>query len=211
MKTNHPLLLAATFIISQFLFIMPAHAAIKCWTNNEGIRECGNKVPPEYAQKGHQELSRQGMVKNEQARAKTSEELAEEARLATIEAEKARQAEEQARQDKILLDTFSKVKDLEDTRDAKLAAIQSTIGLAKKRMEKIQADLDKRIKAAATEERSGKKPNQALLKDIESLRRQVKNNELFIADKRKEQEQIKADYASDIDRFKELKGLAKAD
>ena len=37
-------------------------ARIKCWTNNEGVRECGNAVPPEYAQKGHKEVSKSGSL-----------------------------------------------------------------------------------------------------------------------------------------------------
>ena len=40
----------------------PASARFKCWTNHEGVRECGEKVPPEFAQQGHQEMSKQGVV-----------------------------------------------------------------------------------------------------------------------------------------------------
>ncbi len=53
----------------------PAHARIKCWTNKDDIRECGNVVPPEYSQKGHEELSDQGIVIDRKERAKTPEEL----------------------------------------------------------------------------------------------------------------------------------------
>ncbi len=159
-----------------------AHArSIKCWTNNEGVKECGNVVPPEFAQKGHQEVSKHGLVREEQERAKTEEELAEEERLAAIEAEEARKAEEQAKQDKILLNTFSSVDDIEMTRDGKMAAFESSIKHTNKRTEKIQTDLDKRIQTAADQERAGKAPSEALLKDIESLRRQIKNNESYIA------------------------------
>ena len=52
-----PLTLFALLSIS---IPMPARAAIKCWTNHEGIRECGTAVPPEFVQQGHQELSKQG-------------------------------------------------------------------------------------------------------------------------------------------------------
>lgn len=210
MKTRNHLLLAAMFILSTLSISMPAHAAFKCWKNHEGIRECGNKVPPEFAQQGHQEISSRGMIKSEQARTKTNEELAEEARLAAIEAEKQKQEEEQARQDKILLDTYTDVSGIEKKRDEDIATIQSSINLANKRREKIQLDLDKRIKAAAAEERSGRAPNKNLLKDIESLRRQVKNNEKFIAGKRKEQEAVKASYAEYIDRFNTLTGAKPA-
>ena len=27
-------------------------ARMKCWTNNEGVKECGDTVPPEYTQQG---------------------------------------------------------------------------------------------------------------------------------------------------------------
>ena len=52
-----------------------AEATIKCWTNSEGVRECGNSIPPEYSQQGHTELNSQGVVIEENERAKTAEEL----------------------------------------------------------------------------------------------------------------------------------------
>jgi hypothetical protein len=86
-----------------------------------------------------------------------------------------------------------------------MAAIESSIKHTNKRSEKIQTDLDKRIQKAADQERAGKAPSEALLKDIESLRRQIKNNESYIAKKRAEQEQVREDYAIDIARFNKLK------
>ncbi len=185
----------------------PVSARFKCWTNNEGVRECGEKVPPEFAQQGHQEMSKQGVVVGKKERAKTKEELAEEARLARIAEQEQKVAEEQAKQDKILLDTFTSVTDIETVRDDKLAVIESSITLTKKRSEKTQEDLDKRIQAAAAAERAGNAPDEALLKDIEDLRSRIKNNDVFIAGKRKEQEEVTASAAADIERFKRLKGL----
>ncbi|MFQ5659463.1 MAG: hypothetical protein ACE5GZ_03495 [Gammaproteobacteria bacterium] len=205
MKTTNSLRIIALVMIVSAGFSVPVHARIKCWTNSEGVRECGTSVPPEYAQKQHQELSKQGTLLKKQERAKTEEELKEEERLAAIEAEKKKQAEEQARKDKILLDTFSTVDDIEMARNGKLAAIDSRIKLTRKHIGKIQEDLDKRIKAAAAAERSGKAPNKALLQDIESLRRQIKNNQGFIEERRKEQKAIKQAYNADIERFKRLK------
>ena len=182
-------------------------ARMKCWTNNEGVRECGDKVPPEYAQKGHQELGKGGIVREKTERAKTPEELAEEERLAKLEEEKIRLEEEKRNQDRILLETFSSVSDIERARDDRITALEATIKLTQARNEKIQLDLDKRIHTAAADERSGKSPSEALLKDIESLKRQINNNNKFIDDKRIEQEAIKAAHAKDIERFKKLKGI----
>ncbi len=204
-KTGKFLLVAATLLTGLGAGI-PASAAIKCWKNNEGVRECGESVPPEFAQQGHEEIKKSGAVE-ETERAKTAEELAEEKRKADAE-EQIKQAEqEKVRQDSILLATFSTVGDIERVRDEQIAALEATISVTKTRNTKIQQDLDKRIEAAAAEERAGKSPNAALLKDIESLRRQTDNNQQFIESKHQEQETIRQQYAGKILRFKELKGL----
>jgi hypothetical protein len=205
MRSN-PILLLPVIVLLLGGVSLPAHARIKCWTNKDGIRECGTSVPPEYSQKGYTELNEQGMVIDKQERAKTEEELEEAARKAKLEAEKKRKAKEQAKQDRILLYTFSSVDDIKLVRDEQIAAIESNIKVTQKRNEKIQEDLDSRIKAAAAAERAGGKPNEALLKDIETLKRQIKNNEAFIQKRRNEMEQTKQEYSRKIERFKELKG-----
>ena len=184
----------------------PANAAIKCWTNNEGVRECGETVPPEFAQQGHAVIKESGAVENTQ-RAKTPEELVEEKRKADEQAAIRNAEQEKVRQDGILLATFSTVEDIERVRDEQIAALEATISVTKTRNSKIQQDLDKRIEAAAAEERAGKTPNEALLKDIESLRRQTDNNKQFIDAKHLEQDTIRQQYDDKILRFKELKGL----
>ena len=130
-----------------------------------------------------------------------------------MEAEKQKRQEEKQRQkeqkqhDRILVDTFSSVEDIEAARDEKIAALDTTINLTNKRTENIQEDLDKRVQRAAAQERSGKQPSEDLLKSINSLKRQIKNNEEFIAAKRLEQEEIRANFAEDIARYKELREI----
>jgi DNA polymerase III delta prime subunit len=187
---------------------LPAEAAIKCWTNNEGVRECGETVPPEFAQEGHQVI-KEGIVVEQKDRAKTPEELEEEKRQAALQAEEKRRLQEQKRQDQILLQTYSSVADIERARDEQIRALDAQISVTQTRNAKIKQDLDTRIAKAADEERAGKAPNQDLLKDIESLKRQLANNEDYIAARKEEQENIRAEYAARIDRFRELKGLPK--
>jgi hypothetical protein len=182
-------------------------ARMKCWKNNEGVRECGDKVPPEFAQKSYQELGKGGLVREETERAKTDEELVEQRRLDKIKAEEDRKLAKQKEKDDILLKTFSNVEDIERARDERLTALEAAIKLTRARSEKIQYDLDKRIQKAAAAERAGKTPSEALLKDIESLKRQLNNNDTFIEGKRAEQEEIKEAHAKDIEHFKKLKGI----
>ncbi|MCG8379519.1 MAG: hypothetical protein MI865_08610 [Proteobacteria bacterium] len=199
--------LLVLFTLSGLTLSATVHARMKCWTNNEGVRECGDKVPPEFAQKGHEELSKGGMVRDKKERAKTKEEIEEAKRLAKLEEEEKQKEEDKKNQDRILLETFTSVEDIERARDERVTALEATIKLTQARNEKIQLDLDKRINSAAAQERSGKSPAEALLKDIESLKRQINNNNTFIDEKRAEQEVIKQAHAVDIERFKKLKGI----
>jgi uncharacterized protein involved in exopolysaccharide biosynthesis len=186
---------------------MPVQARIVCWTNKEGVKECGDKLPPEYAESGHKELDKRGFVVDETARERTDEELAEEKRQAEIQAEQDRIKEEAIKRDRILLDTFSNVDDIEMARDGKLAAIELSISHTEARNAKLQASLDKLVEQAANEERAGNPASEALTKDIESLRKQINTNNEFITGKHKEEENLKLEYAKDVDRFKELKSL----
>jgi len=196
----------AMALISMSLVVVStsAQARIKCWENSDGVRECGKTIPPEYSQQGHEEISSQGVTVDRTERAQTEEERLEEERLAAIQAKEDAITAEKAAQDKILLETYSNTDDIQMTSDGKIAALDSTINLANKRNEKIQANLDKDTAAAAAAELAGKQPADDLIKDIESLERQIKNNDKFIVDKRLEQEQIRKEYAEKIVRFEQL-------
>jgi hypothetical protein len=194
-------------LISMSLVVIStsAHARIKCWKNSDGVRECSNTVPPEYSQQAYEEISSQGVTVDKSEKAQTEEERLEEERLAAIQAEEDARKAKIVAQNKILLDTYSNTDDIQMTSDGKIAALESTIKLAIKRNEKIQANLDKDTAAAVATELEGKQPSADLLKDIESLERQIKNNDKFIAEKRVEQEDIKKEYAEKIARFNKLK------
>lgn len=189
------------------LITYPAEARFKCWTNSEGVKECGETVPPEYSQQGHQEVSTSGIVMDKTDAAKTEEEIAEENRLVAEEKAREKARKEQLRQDRILLETFSSVDDISMTRDGKVHAIETSIKLTNKRSETIQTDLDNRIKQAAAAERQGKEPPADLLKDIESLKQQIKDNDQYIANKQKEQQGLLEEYAEYETRYKKLKKL----
>ncbi len=207
-NSKRSLLAAITMaLVSMSLVVIStsAQARIKCWKNSDGVRECGKNIPPEYSQQGHEEISSQGVTVDKSERAQTKEEIREKERLATAKDEEDARKAKQDAQDKILLDTYSNTDDIQMTSDGKIAALESTIKLANKRNEKIQVNLDKDTATAAAAELAGKQPEEGLLKDIESLERQINNNDKFIAEKRMEQENIKKEYAEKIARFNQLK------
>lgn len=200
-------LFSLIIILTLASLSIPAQARIVCWTNKEGVKECGDKLPPEFAESGHKELDKRGFVVDETAREKTDEELVEEKRLADIQAEQERIHQEAIKRDRILLDTFSNVDDIEMARDGKIAAIKLSISHTETRNKKLQAALDKLVEQAANEERAGKPATEELVKDIDSLRKQINTNNDFIDGKHEETENVKLDYAKDVDRFKELKSM----
>ena len=118
------------FITAGALGTIPPSAQagkIVCWKNNEGIRECGNSVPPEFSQKSVERKSAMGVTLEKTDRAKTAEELekrrAEAERLRVAKAEQERIDTEPKRKDLVLLQTFTTEEDLKLARDGKVARI----------------------------------------------------------------------------------------
>lgn len=199
-----PVLLALVWPLNN----MAAEGArMKCWVNHEGIHECGNRVPPEYIQQGYLEIDKEGIVRKIKERAKTPAELAEARRLAALLATEQKQKEQEQARNRVLLQTFSSVSDIERARDDRVTALEAAIKLVGIRNENIRLNLNEHIKKAADSQRMGQTPAPALLEDIEALRRQIRNNSRFIDKKRVEQEQIRQAHALDIERYKRLKGI----
>lgn len=211
MVIRRKLLLSAGLLLLGSVLAAPSHAGIKCWTDKHGDRACGDSVPPEYSQEGHEVLNQQGIVIKEQAAAKTPQQLAAERKKKEQEAAAERKREAQAKRDRVLLDTFSSEDDLKLARDGKLAAIESQIKLTEGQLDKLQHNLDDSIKAAAQMERQGKEPSKQIKENIANVRKQIAENQQFIASKRLERKHVRARFAADIKRFRELKAEQKSD
>ncbi len=184
-------------------------AGIKCWTNKDGVRECGDRMPPEYAQKGHEEISDSGIKVKVIERAKTAEELEEARRQAAERAESERKlrarASKQLAHDQVLLHTFTTEEDLLLARDGKLAVIESRIKLTQNRVAKMEANLEQLVNKAAKQERGGKPVNEDLRKRIANVEQQVRNHMAYIDARRQEQDEIRQRFADDLQRFQDLK------
>jgi hypothetical protein len=184
---------------------------IKCWTNEEGVRECGAAVPPEYSQQRVEVINERGMVVEVKEAAKTKEQLAAEAReaerLAKIKAEETRREEEKRLRDTILLNTFTTERDLKISYDDKVAAIRGIIDITNTGTRTLNENLKNAQKKAANYERAGEKPPQKVFEEMESLKRQIKDNDKYIARKQEEIKVLQQKYEADLKRFRELKGI----
>jgi hypothetical protein len=109
------------------------------WVDKDGVVHYGDTVPPEYSEQAHQELNRQGVPVRDYPR-----------QLSPAEAEAAQKtaAEETRRRqrDSYLLNNYTKVGDIEQLRDERLALIDGQMELARGSI----ATADQRIDALRT-------------------------------------------------------------
>lgn len=109
------------------------------WVDKEGVVHYGDTVPPEYAEQAHQELNKQGVPVRDYPR-----------QLSPAEAEAARKAaNEEARRkqrDSYLLTNYTRVSDIEQLRDERIALIDGQMELARGSI----ATADQRIGALRT-------------------------------------------------------------
>ena len=209
MKANNSFNLTRLICLICVLLIAPASMAgsIKCWTNKDGIRECGYSVPPEYSQKRIEIMNQRGVKVDVREAAKTKEQLAEEARLAELKKEELRRQEEARLRDTILLNTFTTERDLKISYDDKLEVIKGVIEITNTSTRSLQNNLNGVQKKAANYERAGETTPENVLKQMESLERQLKENDEFITRKEKEIQSLNNQYEADLKRFRELKGI----
>ncbi len=209
MKRPSSIQLSSLVLAGALLLATSAHAKIVCWTNNEGIRECGNAVPPEYAQKEVRTFNQRGMVMEVQERAKTAEEVkAEKAREAEekrIAEEQEKSRNEQLRYDRVLLSTYLTEEDIIRSRERKSNLYEASIEVTRSTIEKLQAKLDEDNKRVAQLEKKGKKPPERVLQDITTLQQQIEEKQRFIDKKELEKQELHKQYDADLKRFRELK------
>ncbi|MCW8986166.1 MAG: hypothetical protein OQK75_00710 [Gammaproteobacteria bacterium] len=197
-----------TLTLISIFISQPVMAAgkIKCWRNNEGTRECGTYVPPEYSQKRTEERDQSGRVINVEKRAKTEAELAEIARQEELKKiEDARRAE-QKKKDDILLKTFSTERDINMLRDSKINVIEGILTVTNSNNKALMKKLEIMQKQAANAERRGQKAPENIVSDIKAIEERLKNNMASIKEKRNEQQDICNTFAKDLQHFRQLKG-----
>lgn len=193
------LLLLALFAAEN----VAAASSIKCWTNKQKVRECGQIIPPEYSQQRIEVMNERGIVVRVIQAAKTKKQLAEDADKAKL-----RKAKEKRRQqDRILLKTFTTERDLLISRETNLNAITGIINIARGNASTLKNNQAALQKKAGDYERSGKKVPDKMVKDINDIKRQLKENEDYASQKEKERAEMVKRFDDDLKRFRKLKQL----
>lgn len=183
---------------------LEATARIKCWTNDQGVRECGDAVPPEYSQQGHEELNRHGITVDRTARAKTQEELEAEKRRQEELKEQERRAREQAERDRVLLATFTTEEELLLARDSRLQAIDARIAHTKQLIAKLEDTREKLRSEAAKHELGGNPVPDELEHNLAEVERQIESFRNTIVRHEMEKDQLREKFERDLARYRVL-------
>ena len=181
------------------------------WTDDKGVVHYGDSIPPEYAKANRNVLNTQGVHVGFEEGELTPEQRAAKERLAAEAEEAKRQREEIARRDKMLLETYISVSDIEDLRNRRLELLEGQIKVT----ELYLANLRKRL-LTLQDEASNYKPYAArenapqipdnLATDISRTVGSINLYEQTLSRTRSDQETVRNSFDADIRRFKQLKG-----
>jgi len=212
MNTRKLALFAAAFalVFVAVAAAAPAKTKLYKWVDKNGVTQYGSSIPPEYASQASQQLNNQGQVISNQTEQKTPEQLA-------AEAQAAQQAQQQAQadaavkaHDKVLLDTYTSVADMERDRDSKVSAIDAQINVLNGSISSSQKTLaDFQGRAAELASKSKPVPPD-LQKHIDGSKQQLILNQQQLLLQEQHKQDMEAQFAKDIARYKELTAQAAA-
>lgn len=179
----------------------PGVAAYK-WTDDQGVVHYGDSIPPQYAEKAHEALDRQGMAIGHSDAAKTAEELAKEARDHDEVVKK-------LQHDNFLIATYTSVKDIESLRDVRLDQLKGQRVAADAYVENLKSRLlalqgrAKHFRPYSTQAGAHRLPDD-LAEDLVHTLNEMRTQSNALAAKNQEIDTVRAQFDSDIERYREL-------
>jgi len=181
------------------------------WTDANGQVYYSETVPPEYADRDRDVLNDQGVhVGSEEGEITQAERAVLDEREAQAEADR-KAKEEIARRDRMLLETYISVADIEDLRNRRLELLESQIKLTevylgnlRKRLVDLQAEASN-YKPYTTRENAPQIPDNLAL-DMSRTTASIALYEQTLSRTRADQTELRDSFNDDIARFRELKG-----
>jgi Domain of unknown function (DUF4124) len=180
------------------------------WVDENGKVYYSDKVPPQQATRDRSILNNQGVAVGFEEGEVTPEERAEKNRIAAaVEAERVARADV-ARRDRMLLETYLSVDDIEGLRDRRLELLESQIKVTelylanlRKRLVSLQKEASNFKPYAAREDAPQIPANLAL--DVSRTTSSIELYEKTLTRTRVDQEALRLSFNRDIERFRELK------
>jgi hypothetical protein len=175
------------------------------WVDEHGVTHYGDSVPAQYATKESRTLNKQGIEVGRTEAQKSAEELAQ------TEREKEAMVR-QKQHDTFLLTTYTSVKDIESLRDERLEQISGQRRAAETYIETLHSRLSTLQSRAFNFKPYNDKPAARRMPDdlAEDLMRtinEMRSQKNALTTKDAEETALRAQFQSDIDRYRELRKI----
>ncbi len=172
------------------------------WTDDKGVVHYGDSVPSEYSQTERSVLNNQGVEVGHIEGGKNAQQVADQVRAASV-------AQQRAQHDQFLLSTYLSTKDIEQLRDERIELMDAQIKSATIYIDSLTTRL------AALQDRAGRfKPYSSdanarrlpddLAEELVHTLNEARTQHMALEAKRNEIVETRAQFDSDIQRYREL-------
>jgi hypothetical protein len=206
--------IACTALCAVILLASPGFAAgagassgrtLYKWVDEQGVTHYGDHIPPEYAAQEKQVINSQGVEINRLEAQKSPEALA-------ADEQKRAETELSRNRDRNLLNTYASVQEIERLRDQRVTLLTDQIKVTSQFLEVLTGKLKKlrvssmHFKPYNSDPNAPAMPDQ-VAEDLVRVGNDMRTQEQNLREKRSEETAMSKQFASDIARFKELKGI----
>ena len=178
------------------------------WVDKNGQVHYGDSVPAEYAEQDRDVLNKQGVKVGREEGTITPEEAAAKA----AEEKAAREEYKRKLRDRVLIQTYQSVKELEVLRDTRLELVDAQLTIQEQSLSNLRAQRAKIERAAARYAPINKDPGaeplpSELAADLERSASDIVTQESNLLRRREERENIRLTFEADIKRYQELRAI----
>ena len=172
------------------------------WVDEQGVTHYGDSIPPQYAERELHLLNKQGVEVGHADAAKTSEQLAAEARIHEASLK-------QQQHDNFLITTYTSVKDIETLRDVRLEQLNGQRTAAEAYVENLHSRLvalqvrAKHFRPYNPQPAARRMPDD-LAEDLVHTLNEMRTQNNALTTKNAEIAGVKAQFETDIERYREL-------
>jgi hypothetical protein len=200
--------LTKRLVLLLVLFVIPmaASAELYKYLNEDGVTVLNNYVPPGIVQNGYTILNEDGRVLEVVPRALTPEEIRQRESELAMSQSLAQKQEDQKEADQNLLILYSTPEDVERARDTKLASIEGYIETQKDHLRRMLGQKHQQEASLANIERAGGTVGKESLDRIRVIEGRMAQINSELEGKLSELNKLRANYAADLDRVRELLG-----
>jgi hypothetical protein len=188
---------------------------IYCWKDDAGQTVCGDSVPPDQSRFDRNVRNEQGIILRFEEGEITPEEQAAIVERLRLEAEEKAAREESERYDRVLLDSYERVEDIEARRDRFLAQFQGEIIVTELYLGNLGNKLEQLMERANRYAPYSENPDadqipENLALDIQRTQSSITRFTRRLEEIHVEQQRTREQFDKDIVRFRELKGIDNA-